>query len=73
MSESKTVYAAMAAAALITAMPYAAEAATRQYYVAAEDVEEITDGAVRLRLRKDEIERLPEYSEPPASERIVPE
>ena len=45
----------------------------RGQYVAAEDVEEITDGAVRLRLRKDEIERLPEYSEPPGSERIVPE
>jgi hypothetical protein len=46
---------------------------SRGQYVAAEDVAEITDGQVRLRLSKDEVARLPEYSEPPASEQILPE
>jgi hypothetical protein len=45
----------------------------RGQYVAAEDVAEITDGFVRLRLRKQEVERLPAYSEPPPSEQILPE
>ena len=42
-------------------------------YVPAEQVAEITEGCVRLGLRKEEADRLPEYSEPPPSERIVPE
>jgi uncharacterized protein YrrD len=46
---------------------------SRGRYVPAEQVAEITDGCVRLAIGKDEIERLPEYSEPPPSERIVPE
>jgi uncharacterized protein YrrD len=45
----------------------------RGQYVAAEDVAEITEGRVRLRLTKDDVERLPEYTEPPTSERILPE
>ena len=45
----------------------------RGQYVAAEDVAEITEGRVRLRLTKDAVERLPEYTEPPTSERILPE
>ena len=45
----------------------------RGHYVAAEDVAEITEGEVRLRLHKDDVEQLPEYTEPPPSERILPE
>jgi hypothetical protein len=45
----------------------------RGQYVPAEQVAEITEGCVRLALRKDEVGRLPEYSEPPRSERILPE
>jgi hypothetical protein len=44
----------------------------RGQYVAAEQVAEIVEGCVRLKLRRDEIERLPEYSEPPPQERIEP-
>jgi hypothetical protein len=35
-------------------------------------VAEITEGRVRLELGKDEVERLPEYTEPPPSEQIQP-
>lgn len=45
----------------------------RGQYVAAEDVGEITEGRVRLRLTKDQVEGLPEYSEPPPSARIEPD
>jgi Uncharacterized protein conserved in bacteria (DUF2171) len=45
----------------------------RGRYVAAEQVDEIVEGCVRLKLRGDEVERLPEYSEPPPQERIEPE
>jgi hypothetical protein len=45
----------------------------RGQYVPAEQVDRITEGTVGLRLRKDDVERLPEYSEPPPSERIAPE
>lgn len=42
-------------------------------YVPAEQVEEIVEGSVRLKLRAAEIERLPEYEEPPPQERLEPE
>jgi hypothetical protein len=45
----------------------------RGRYVAAEQVASINEGVVRLKLRKDDIERLPEYSEPPGSHRVEPE
>jgi hypothetical protein len=45
----------------------------RGRYVAAEQVASINDGVVRLKLRKDDIERLPEFSEPPGSHRVEPE
>jgi hypothetical protein len=46
---------------------------SRGQYVPAEQVAEITDGCVRLRLAAHEIERLPGYAEPPPQERIEPE
>jgi uncharacterized protein YrrD len=46
---------------------------SRGQYVAAEQVGEITDGRVQLTIGKAEAGQLPEYSEPPPSERIVPE
>jgi uncharacterized protein YrrD len=46
---------------------------SRGQYVPAEQVAEITNGCVRLALGKDEVEQLPEYSEPPPSEQILPE
>jgi uncharacterized protein YrrD len=46
---------------------------SRGQYVPAEQVAEITDGRVRLALEKAAVEQLPEYTEPPPSERIVPE
>jgi hypothetical protein len=45
----------------------------RGQYVPAEQVAEIVDGRVQLKLRRDEVERLPEYSEPPPQERVRPE
>ena len=45
----------------------------RGQYVAAEDVAEITEGEVRLSLTKAAVEQLPEYTEPPPSEQILPE
>ena len=45
----------------------------RGRYVAAEQVASINEGVVRLKLRKDDIERLPEYSQPPGSHRVEPE
>ena len=45
----------------------------RGQYVAAEQVGEITPGRVELLLSKEEAEHLPEYSEPPPSEQILPE
>ena len=42
-------------------------------YVPAEQVDEIVDGCVRLKLRGEEVERLPEYTEPAPQERIEPE
>ena len=45
----------------------------RGQYVPAEDVGEITEGQVRLTLSKAEAEQLPEYTEPPPSEQILPE
>ena len=44
----------------------------RGQYVPAEQVAEITEGRVQLELGKDEVERLPEYTEPPPSEQIHP-
>ncbi len=41
-------------------------------YVAAEQVDEIVEGCVRLKLRGDAAKQLPEYDEPPPSERIEP-
>jgi hypothetical protein len=46
---------------------------SRGQYVPAEQVDEITEGRIRLALGKDEVERLPEYTEPPPSEQILPE
>jgi uncharacterized protein YrrD len=45
----------------------------RGQYVPAEQVAEIEEGCVRLGLDKDEVERLPEYTEPPPTEQILPE
>ena len=45
----------------------------RGQYVPAENVAEITEGQVRLDLTKAAAEQLPEYSEPPPSEQILPE
>jgi hypothetical protein len=42
-------------------------------YVPAEQVADISEGVVRLQLRKDEVEQLPEYSEPPGTQRVEPE
>ena len=44
----------------------------RGQYVPAEQVGEITDGQVRLKLRQAEIANLPEHEEPPPQERIEP-
>jgi hypothetical protein len=44
----------------------------RGQYVPAEQVGEITDGRVVLKLDKADVERLPEYSEPAPQERIEP-
>ena len=46
---------------------------SRGQYVPAERVAEITDGRVNLTIGKEEVERLPAYSEPPPSEQILPE
>jgi hypothetical protein len=46
---------------------------SRGRYVPAEQVDEIFDGCVRLKLRGDEIEELAEYHEPPPQERIEPD
>jgi hypothetical protein len=45
----------------------------RGRYVAAEQVDEIVDGCVRLKLGAAAVEQLPEYAEPPPQERIEPE
>jgi hypothetical protein len=45
----------------------------RGQYVAAEQVEEIFEGCVRLKLRGDEVDSLPDYSEPAPQERIEPD
>jgi len=45
----------------------------RGQYVPAEQVAEITEGCVRLALGKDEVDNLPEYTEPPPSEQIQAE
>jgi hypothetical protein len=45
---------------------------SRGQYVAAEQVDEIFEGCVRLKLRGAEVEELPEHSEPPPQERIEP-
>jgi hypothetical protein len=42
-------------------------------YVAAEDIAEIVEGSVRLKLRKERVERLGEYEEPPTTAEILPE
>ena len=44
----------------------------RGQYVPAEQVDEIVEGRVKLKLRKDEIDGLPEYSEPPPQKRLEP-
>jgi hypothetical protein len=41
--------------------------------VPAEQVASIDEGVVHLKLRKDEVEHLPEYAEPPGSQRLEPE
>lgn len=45
----------------------------RPRYVAAEQVEQITEGSVQLKLSRDEVERLDEYEEPPTTAQILPE
>lgn len=45
----------------------------RGQYVPAEQVAEITEGRVRLKLSGRAVERLPDYSEPPPQDRIEPE
>jgi uncharacterized protein YrrD len=45
----------------------------RARYVPAEQVASIDEGVVHLKLRKDEVEHLPEYAEPPGSQRLEPE
>lgn len=45
----------------------------RGRYVPAEQVADINEGVVHLKLHKDDVERLPEYSEPPGSHRVEPE
>jgi hypothetical protein len=42
-------------------------------YVAAEDVAEITEGTIRLKLAKERVERLGEYEEPPTTAEILPD
>jgi hypothetical protein len=42
-------------------------------YVPSEQVGEITEGRVHLKLTKDQVERLGEYEEPPTSAEILPE
>lgn len=46
---------------------------SRGQYVPAEQVGEITEGCVRLKLRREEVERLPGYTEPPPQQRLGPE
>jgi uncharacterized protein YrrD len=46
---------------------------SRGQYVPAEQVAEITEGRIRLSIGRDEVELLPEHTEPPPSERIVTE
>jgi hypothetical protein len=45
----------------------------RPRYVPAEQVEQITEGYVSLKLRKDQVARLGEYEEPPTTAEILPE
>jgi Uncharacterized protein conserved in bacteria (DUF2171) len=45
----------------------------RPRYVPSEQVGEITEGSVRLKLSREEVERLSEYKEPPTSAQIEPE
>jgi hypothetical protein len=42
-------------------------------YVPSEQVGEITEGRVHLKLTKDQVEQLGEYEEPPTSAEILPE
>jgi hypothetical protein len=42
-------------------------------YVPSEQVAEIVDGQIRLRLSKDDVDGLGEYREPPTSAEILPE
>jgi ribosomal 30S subunit maturation factor RimM len=44
----------------------------RPRYLPAEEVAEIVEGEVRLKLTADEIERLGEYERPPTSSRVDP-
>jgi hypothetical protein len=44
----------------------------REQYVPAEQVDEITEGRVRLKLRKAELESRPKHDEPPPHERSEP-
>jgi hypothetical protein len=45
----------------------------RPRYVPSEQVAEITEGSVRLKLTKDGVERLGEFEEPPTTAEIEPE
>jgi hypothetical protein len=45
----------------------------RPRYVPSEEVAEITEGRVQLRLSKDAVERLGEFEEPPTTAEILPD
>jgi hypothetical protein len=45
----------------------------RPRYVPSEQVGEITEGRVHLKLSKDQVDRLGEYEEPPTTAEILPE
>jgi uncharacterized protein YrrD len=45
----------------------------RPRYVPAEQVAEITEGQIRLKLTKDQADRLGEYEEPPTTAEILPD
>jgi hypothetical protein len=57
---------------IFNGLAIATSALTRPRYVPAERVAAITEGAVRLTLTADQVERLGEYVEPAPSETIRP-
>ena len=45
----------------------------RPRYVPSEQVAEITEGRIRLKLSKDQVDRLGEFEEPPTTAEVLPE